>query len=431
MNSLLPAIWRRNRKYLSLLLVVCIVSSRLAAAQDDNATPNFLSGANLSGSVRGSLWNISKNSFGSNNPGIAELWLKASPRIGQDATVVLDGWTRDPDVFQEGKTEGVLREGYWSFSKGNSDFRIGKQIIVWGRADQLNPTDNLSPRDNTLFMVESDDQRLGAYALKTIYNLPDLAVTGILLPYFLPNKQPMVAGNGVVFSESIPEGGQFSFKLEQSGHAVDWSLSYFQGFDLNPDISIDSFQAGTLALSLQHHRIRVLGADAATVAGRYGLRAEAAYTWTEDETGNDPFVKNPFFYGVAGADRTFFEYLNINLQYFIRQVFNYSDPRTISDPLTRSIALQQAVASSQLDNFQQGASLRISNKWLNETMEAEIAAVVNFTHRDYFLRPRLSYSFDDHWKGILGATVFHGDDDTFFGLLKDRSAAFIEMRYNY
>ena len=408
-----------------------ISSSGFALAQDEKTTSSYLSDANLSGSVRGSLWNVSKNALGNNDLGIAELWLKASQHIGQDAVLVLDGWARNPDVFHQEKAASLLREGYLNLSNGALDLRIGRQIIVWGRADQLNPTDNLSPRDNTLFVVESDDQRQGAYAIKTTYNFPDLAVTGIFLPYFQPNKQPIVAGNGVVFSESIPEGGQFAFKLEQSGRAVDWSLSYFQGFDLNPDISIDTIQPVALALSLQHHKIRVLGADVSTVAGRYGIRAEAAYTWTEDPMGNDPFVKNPFFYGVIGADRTFFEYLNINVQYFIRQVSEYSDPRAISDPLTRSVALQQAVASNQLDNVQQGASLRISNKWLNETLEAEVAAVLNLTYRDYYLRPKLSYSFDDHWKGTLGANLFHGDSNTFFGLLQDRSTVFGEIRYNF
>jgi len=430
MNSLLPATWRRNN--LALLLTACLIgSSGFARAQDESTASSLLADANLNGSVRGSVWNISKNAFGNNDLGIAELWLKASPHIGQGAVLVLDGWVRNPDVFHHEKAESVLRENYLSFSSGAADFRIGKQIIVWGRADQLNPTDNLSPRDNTLFMADSDDQRLGTVALKTTYNFPDLVVTGIVLPYFQPNKQPIPPASGVVYAESIPEGGQYALKFEQSGHAVDWSLSYFQGFDLNPDIAIDTVQAGSLALSLQHHKVRVLGADAATVVGRYGLRAEAAYTWTEDEEGTDPFVKNPFFYAVAGADRTFFEYLNVNLQYFVRQVSKFNDPNAIVDPLTRNVALQQAIASNQLDSFQQGASLRIGNKWLNETLEAEVAAVVNFTRRDYYLRPKLSYYFDDHWKGALGANAFHGDSNTFFGLLEDRSSVFAEMRYNY
>ena len=36
-------------------------------------------------------------------------------------------------------------------------------------------------------------------------------------------------------------------------------------------------------------------------AGRFALRAEAAYVDTEDSDGLDPFTKNPFLFVVAGA----------------------------------------------------------------------------------------------------------------------------------
>jgi hypothetical protein len=432
MNSLRHATWRKNKPSVILLITLAaFITSVANAAAEDGTASSWIADANLSGSARASYWNIDKNTDGKNRLAIAEWWLKAAPRLGQESGLVLDGWLRDEGAFNSKKSQGVLREGYLSASLGEADFRLGKQIIVWGRADQLNPTDNLSPRDYTLFSVDSDDQREGTMALKSTYHFAELALTGILLPDFQANKLPIFGANGVVFNESIPKGGQYALKLEQSGQAVDWSLSYFQGYDLNPDIGINSFQAGTLFLSLQHNKIRVLGADAATVLGRYGLRTEAAYTWTEDESGLDPFVKNGNFYGVVGADRTFFEYLNINVQYYVRQVSNYNDPRLLADPLGSTVALQQAVASSQLDAFQQGASVRIGNKWLNETLEAEVAAVTNITYRDYFLRPKLSYLIDDHWKVSFGANIFQGGKDTFFALFKDRSAVFAELRYNY
>ena len=429
MNSLQHATWKKSRSCAVLLLTFCLIGASVAAsAQEENTASTLLTEANVSGSLRGSFWRVDNNVAGDNDFALAEWWLKAAPRIGQDARLVLDGWVRDEGISNRVKTQGALREGYLNFSQGNADFRLGKQIIVWGRADQLNPTDNLSPRNNTLFVLESDDQRLGTVALKTSYHFPDLAVSGILLPYFQPNKQPIFGENGITFVESIPQGSQYAFKLEQAGQAVDWSVSYFQGFDLNPDMAIISIQQNALVLSLQHNKIKVLGADAATVVGRYGLRTEAAYTWTEDPSGSDPYVKNDFFYGVVGADRTFFEYLNLNLQYYVRQISNYNDPRLIANNI---VAIKQAVLSSQLDYFQHGASLRMSYKWLNETLEAEVSAVASFTYRDYILRPKLSYSFDDHWKGSLGANLFQGDKDTLFGSLKDRSAIFAEMRYNY
>jgi hypothetical protein len=449
MTSSQHATWKKNNAR-ALLLAACFAAcggnalaqenparndaqmnaSPVEAGQGDGKEPSLISGSNLTGSLRGSGWDIPKNPAGNKKIGIGEVWLKAAPRIG-DAALVMEGWARDTDATHAGQKTGMLREGYLSFGAGNADFRIGKQIIVWGRADQLNPTDNLTPRDNTLYIPDIDDQRFGAMAAKATYNFSGVALTGIWLPYFRPSKLPLPVTPGIAFAETVPKGGEFAFKLEQTGGAVDWSVSYFRGFDQNPDISIGAPIPGGMVLSLQHHRIRVLGADAAATVGRFGLRAEAAYTWTEDATGMDPFVKNPFFYGVAGADRTFFEYFNINLQYFVRQVANYSDPNAIADPMARTVVLQQAVISNQQDRIQQGASLRISDKWLNETLEAEVAGVVNFTRHDFMLRPRLAYAFDDHWKGTLGAYVYRGGANTFFGLLKDRAGGFAEVRYGF
>ena len=61
---------------------------------------------------------------------------------------------------------GVIREAYLDLSHGPLDLRIGKQIIAWGRADRINPTDNLTPRDYTLLVPDDDDQRLGTPAVK-------------------------------------------------------------------------------------------------------------------------------------------------------------------------------------------------------------------------------------------------------------------------
>ena len=440
MNILRRAIWKKIELRHVLLVAgifanlsgVAAAEGELAPAPVDN-TPSILSSLNLNGSLRGTYWSVSHNPAGRDDFGAAEFWLKAAPHLGDKATMNLEGWTRTSNELPAAVAHSLLREGYLDTSIGAADFRIGKQIIVWGKADQLNPTDNLSPRDNSLFVAESDDQRRGTVAAKSTYNFSDdysgMAATVIWLPRFKPNIQPMPPTPGVTFSETLPTGDQYAVKLEQSGKAVDWSLSYFRGYDLNADISIQSALPGVI--SLQHHRIRVLGADAATVVGRYGLRAEMAYTQTEDAAGIDPFIKNPFFYGVLGADRTFFEYLNINLQYFDRRVSNYSDPNAIADPLTRSVAIRQSIISNQQDSVQHGLSMRIANKWMHETLDAELAVVYNLTRSDYLLRPKLSYAFDDRWKGSLGAYIFRGGSDTFFGLLRDRSAVFGEMRYSF
>jgi len=134
---------------------------------------------------------------------------------------------------------------------------------------------------------------------------------------------------------------------------------------------------------------------------------------------------------VVGSERTFREYLNINLQYFLRVVSNFRDPTGIADPLRRNAALQLAAVSNQRDQMQQGASMRVSYKWFNETLEGEIAGVLSFTCLDYVIRPKVIYAFTDRWKGTVGADIFRGSGKTFFGRLRDNSAVYVELRYSF
>ncbi|MBI3796238.1 MAG: hypothetical protein HY268_04610, partial [Deltaproteobacteria bacterium] len=208
-------------------------------------------------------------------------------------------------------------------------------------------------------------------------------------------------------------------------------VSYFDGFDIFPDLGIEHISPTGVDLLLRNHRIRVLGTDAATTLGRYGLRGEAAYTFTTDSRGNDPAVKNPFFFLVVGGDRTFFTYLNVNLQYIFRAVVNFHSPFSIQDPVPQAVAIQQAVQTNQLDRVQHGLSLRIHHKWFNETLEGEVVGVCTFTRGGYVLRPKLSYALTDHWKVTVGADVFRGPHPSFFDNLRENSTAFTELRWSF
>lgn len=385
----------------------------------------------LSGSVRAGYFSSSRKLDDKTNLGTGSVWLKATPNLGEDASLFIQGWVRNDDSFREGGSSGRLREGYLNYSAGNADFRIGKQIIAWGRADRLNPTDNLTPRNFTLLTPEEDDQRMGSLAAKMTYRIQSVLLTGIWLPSMDPNVLPIASTPGISYTEHVPHANSFAAKIDKNGGEVDWSASYFSGLDINPDITIGAVPPPTTNLILGHNRIRVLGMDAATAIGRYGLRAEAAYTWTSNAGVNDVLVKKPFFYMVMGGDRTFFDYLNVNVQYYLRQVSNYSDPQNIANPLLRSVAIQGAVLSNQFDRFQHGVSIRVSDKWFNETLEGEIAGIASFGRSNYFIRPKLVYAFSDNMKGSLGLDIYRGESNTFFGQLRNNSLLFTEMKYGF
>jgi hypothetical protein len=171
--------------------------------------------------------------------------------------------------------------------------------------------------------------------------------------------------------------------------------------------------------------VRVFGADLAANVGRFALRAEGAYVRTEDASGADPYAKNHHLFVVAGADRTFLETLNVNLQYLQRYVFDHAPP------VEEVIALQQAILSSQTRRIQHGASLRVAQKWFHDTLEAECAAAAWLEPFGYTVRPRLAYAVSDQWKVIAGAEVFRGEATSLFGLLRDNSTAYVEARWSF
>jgi hypothetical protein len=336
-------------------------------------------------------------------------------------------------VGDGGETQLKLLEGYLTWHMGKVDARAGRQIVPWGRADGINPTDNLTPRDFKVLLPFEEDQRFGLWALKFDYALTqDYTFTAFTTPWFEPAKVP---GVRAATTERRPESSfsntEFAFKFNKTGDAFDWSLSYFHGYSPLPSAHLLAVGESVPHLELRYDKIDVIGADFARNFGRYGFRGELAYFFTSDHDGHDPFVKNPYLYFVLGGDRTFFENLNINLQFVGRWVNNYTDPADIADAAIRQVAEVNAIAAGQQDRLNYGLSSRIGKKWFNDTLEAEILVFADFTHFSSYVRPLVTYAFTDHFKGTIGADIYTGANQTVFGQLKRNQNVFVEMRYSF
>ena len=389
-----------------------------------------------SGSLRLGYWSSNRKLDDVQNIGSVALWTRIAPKFGRHVLLVADGWVRYDDLFRRSAPAGTLREAYLDFSLGAVDFRVGRQIVVWGRADGVNPTDNISPRDLTLLVPDDDDQRSGATATKTNVYLGSFTLSGMWLPGFRPHVIPIPPlPAGVVAHETSPSFrqslGQGAFKLEQTGGALDWSLSYFGGYDKYPDFALGTMSATETQVLLRHERIHVVGGDFASVVGKYGVRGEASFTFTKDTNGTDPTIKNPFLYLVLGVDRTFFENLNVNAQYLLRVITHFQDPFQIQDPLLRNLAVQGDTLNNQLDPIQNGGTLRIHDRWYNETLQAELMGAFWFPRFNYLLRGRVSYALSDRWKIIVGADYFNGQLPSFFRTFEKNTTAFAEARLGF
>ena len=417
------------RIVLAVVLTGCLVA--VAAAEETSLLSDVIARTNVGGSLRGGYWSSSRDLDGRTHLPVAALWLHG--RWDPQPAVVVDGWVRNDDLFHEEATAGKLREAYVDLRVGPVDLRIGRQIIAWGRADRINPTDTLTPRDFTLLVPEDADQRFGVTGIRATTTVAGMSLTGIFLPTFAPHVIPLRPPPPLTtLAERVPGDPvwQGALKLERTGGRVDWSVSYFDGFDLFPDLQLAGVGPSGASLLLTHHRIRVIGTDAAAAVGPYTVRGEAAYTFTEHSRVGDE-IKSPFFFMVLGADRTWPGAVYVNLQYVLRVVADFQPLGDVADPIRREVAVQQALINDQLDRIKHALALRVGRSWLNDTLRAEINAIVSPNRFDYAVRPKLTYALTDRVKLTAGGDLFGGPTVSFFGRLRDASTAYVEARWDF
>src|SRR6188768_2752056 len=87
--------------------------------------------------------------------------LKILPVLGALVDGKVEVRVTNLEPTEGGSTSGTMLEAFATIHFAKADLRLGRQIVAWGRADGINPTDNLSPRDFVVLLPFEDDQRVG------------------------------------------------------------------------------------------------------------------------------------------------------------------------------------------------------------------------------------------------------------------------------
>ncbi len=376
------------------------------------------------------------------------LKLKAGPRGYGSAFAEVR--MREGQEFDHRISEFNLREAYIDTYAGRFDFRVGHQIVVWGRADGLNPTDNITPKDMLVRSPDEDDRRLANFLLRTTYNVYPVKLELIWIPIFKPSRMPT---EFIDFPPGIIYAGQNfpSARLENSGVALklslelaklDGSLSYFNGY--NPWSGLSAVvheipplepQDTLVKVFLKTYRMHVFGGDFSTTVGSCGLRGEVAYRRSQEDYKTNLHVINPDVYYVVGIDREFLGGVSFILQYLGRYVIDFEELEVPSHPALLPIynlAFKNTILASQQFQWSHSVSSRLAASLFHETLSLELMGLVNLTSQEYMLRPKLDYSITDAFSLILGGELYRGPDDTLFHLVeKNLSGFFGELRLSF
>lgn len=386
------------------------------------------------GSLRAAYFSEDRRFTPDKHFGVGSAWLTLRPEEVLGTKFYFDGYIQGEDLTRSTSHVSTVREVYADRSFGDFDLRVGRQIIVWGRADKVNPTDNLSVRDFRRLMTDDEDQRNGVFATQLTWNIGEERIKAIWLPEWRSPKFPFPAvapGFNFVYVDPKTPIQQYALKWDHTGSGgLDASVSYYHGYSKVPDLS-PKLTASGVDLELLFPLIQTLGFDAAWTVDRYGFRVESAYTLTPDSKGRNVLAQNPFLFTVFGIERSFSDQFTINLQYLNRYVQGFSDLGQITNPTTKLLAQQSAITSQQLVGMNHGISFRPSAKFMNETLESEIAWIHWFTTGDHLVRPKVSYAINDSWKLITGFEWYSGPTLSFFGRIRNTSTGFVEARFGF
>lgn len=168
------------------------------------------------------------------------------------------------------------------------DIAAGLGRVVWGRLDELQPTDVINPIDVSRFFFEGRSEARLAVPLVhgTLYAGDKASLEGIYVPFFRRGRFDRLAERSspfnlapseVAFSDLTPGraagNSQGGARLNVTSGRVDWSVSGYRGFR---PFGIYSAVATPPGLARVYPRFTMIGADFETVSGPWVVRGEAA-----------------------------------------------------------------------------------------------------------------------------------------------------------
>ena len=351
----------------------------------------------------------------------------------------------NPYVYQypNQELELGLREAYLDVYFDNMDLRLGKQQIVWGKADGVFITDIVSPKDLDEFLLRDFDEiRTGITSLKADYYLGDNTIELVWIPTFTPTILPNEASiwsRTPIFplpvtidasQKEIPgrlENSEGFIKYSGMSSLLDFELMVGSMWEDDPTMHISPImEAGNpmptgLLLTPRHHQLTLAGGSFSSELGGFIFRGEGAYYLGKQFTANNntglpvELLDKDYVHYLIGTDFSI-RTTRLSVQFIQRAILGYED----------------AILEDELDN----TMTFLANKtFFKETLTLQLFSYVGLNNKDAFIRPSLTYDLADGFEILAGANIFvkneNSKDPGLFGYYDDNDMVYVKVKYSF
>jgi hypothetical protein len=188
---------------------------------------------------------------------------------------ILDKYEQEAEIEEAWLQGGIFR---------NLDFKIGRQIVVWGKSDNLRVTDVLNPL-NLLEpgLADIKDLRLPRTMSRVDWYFNDWSFTGIVVHEVRFTKYPPFGSDFFTSLIPLPPEEQPGLGLDNQDYALAVNRT-FKGCDVSlygAHLFSDRpyLEWAFPRSSLRHPRLTMAGAAANWAFGNWLFKGEAAHFW--------------------------------------------------------------------------------------------------------------------------------------------------------
>ena len=333
---------------------------------------------------------------------------------------VLDRYEQEAE-FRETYVRGTLLD--------DLDLKVGRQIVVWGYADQLRVVDVLNPLDNREpGLVDIEDLRLPLTMTRVSYYLGDWSLNAVAVHEIRFNKDPVYNSEFFPFSQPLPEeeippdgGENTEYGLWAQAVLSGWDIAFYWAriFDDTPHVEVE-LEGFVPKPRLVHSRLTMLGSAVRVALGNWLIKGEVAridgleFAALPDETRSRWDV-------LGGLEYSGIRDTTITLEALNRHIVDFDD-------------VLEGGYDNALENVNQYA-LSYRGDFLNQTLHA-VAVWLAFGetgNRGTVQRYSLTYDVIDALAVTGGVLVFQSGDKANFLLDhgQDSDRVFADVKYSF
>jgi hypothetical protein len=330
-----------------------------------------------------------------------------------------------------------LREAYLDMYFDKFDLRVGKQQIIYGKAEGVFITDVVSPKDLSEFLLpDFDEIRMGVTAAKLSYHAGNNSLEVTWIPVFTPTRMP---GAGSIWQPVMPfpvqpdfdystaqitpsvENSEWFLRFSSLGSKIDYELvagTFYNDdpvYHLTRHVNSSTGQLAGITARPEYHRLAMAGGSFSLPLGPLVIRSEGGYYsgryfQTESPEMINATIKKDYLHYMAGLDFTLAG-VRMSSQFIQEFITDYEE-------------------GIRNDQFESTMTFLAKKDFLREKLWVELFAYAGLNAGDALIRPKVSYSFADGFDIQAGANIFTGSEGR-FGQYNANDMLYAKLKFSF